>query len=131
MQPSLQNITRALQKSWNADTAYNPGDWSIENKARGQCVVSSLIVQDYLGGDLIRYEISEQSVHETHYVNKLDDGTIIDTTNSQYITPVNMRLKPIELDRFNSIREKRLSDDSTAQRYLLLKQRVVEYLEAN
>lgn len=59
MKPSLQNIVDALQLAWGADTAYDPHDWSDDNRARGQCVVSSLVVQDYLGGDLLRYSIDE------------------------------------------------------------------------
>lgn len=128
MQPTLQTLVKALQNSWSAETSYDANDWSSENKARGQCVVSSLVVQDYFGGDLIRYEVSEGPLRETHYMNKLDDGTIIDTTNSQYVTPVGMRLKPANLDGFTSLREKRLEDASTADRYELLKKRVAIYL---
>ncbi|OGL24216.1 hypothetical protein A2791_04965 [Candidatus Saccharibacteria bacterium RIFCSPHIGHO2_01_FULL_46_30] len=128
MQPTLQILTKAIQDSWSAETAYNANNWSRENKARGQCVVSSLVVQDYFGGDLIRYEISEGALRETHYMNRLDDGTIIDTTNSQYRSPVGMRLKPTALGDFTSLREKRLDDKSTADRYTLLKKRVSIHL---
>lgn len=128
MKPSLQELFNALQASWNADTAYDPSEWSIENKARGQCVVSSLVIQDYFGGDLIRYEVSEGSIHETHYMNQLPGGIVIDTTSSQYTSPVNMRLKPINTDEHASIRDKRLADESTKTRYAILKDRVKQYL---
>lgn len=124
MKPTLQELSEALQASWDADTAYNPEQWSQENKARGQCVVSSLIVQDYFGGDLIRYEINEDQLHETHYMNQLSDGTVIDTTASQYTSPANMKRKPIDTSEFASIRDKRLADKSTAARYETLKRRV-------
>lgn len=97
---NLKSITQALQLSWGADTSYSPDEWSKDNIARGQCVVSSLVVQDYLSGELIRYSVNEGDLHETHYVNKLDSGVIIDTTASQYKYPVNMRLKPTTLDSF-------------------------------
>ena len=128
MQPTIQEISKALQASWSADTAYSPEDWSNDNKARGQCVISSLIVQDYLGGDLIRYEINQDQLHETHYMNQLSDGTAIDTTASQYTSAVNMKRKPIDSGEFISIREKRLADKSTAARYRILKQRVEQQL---
>lgn len=128
MKPTLQDISEALQASWGADTAYSAEEWSQGNRARGQCVVSSLVVQDYLGGDLIRYEINEKQLHETHYMNQLPDGTIVDTTASQYTSPVNMRRKPIDIDKFASIRDKRLADPSTAARYDILKRRVEQQL---
>lgn len=124
MKPSLQNIVDTLQLAWGVDTAYDPNDWGDDNRARGQCVVSSLVVQDYLGGELLRYSIDEGDLHETHYVNRLDNGVVIDTTASQYNHPVDMRLKPIQLDGFRSIREKRLADESTRKRYEILKSRV-------
>jgi hypothetical protein len=125
-QPTLQELSNALQSSWAADTAYSPEEWSQNNKARGHCVISSLIVQDYLGGDLIRYEINNAQLHETHYMNQLSDGTVIDTTASQYVTPVNMKRKPIDIGEFASIRDKRLADISTAARYETLKRRVAQ-----
>lgn len=124
MKPDIQTIIDALQLAWGADTAYDPNDWSEENKARGQCVVSSLVIQDYVGGELLRYSIDEGNLHETHYVNRLDHGAILDTTASQYQQPVTMRIKPIHLGGFASIREKRLADDSTRKRYKILKDRV-------
>jgi hypothetical protein len=124
MQPSLHDIATALKTAWSVDTTYSANDWNEENKARGQCVASSLVVQDYLGGDLLRYSIDGKDLHETHYVNKLDNGVIVDTTASQYINPVNMRIKPIKLDGFKSIREKRLAEESTRRRYEILKKRV-------
>lgn len=128
MKPTLQALSKALQESWGADTAYSPEEWSQENKARGQCVVSSLIVQDYLGGDLIRYEINEDQLHETHYMNRLSDGTVIDTTASQYTSHVNMKRKQVDIGEFASIRDKRLADKSTAARYEILKHRVEQRL---
>lgn len=131
MKPTLQELSAALQASWSADTSYDPTEWSVEHKARGHCVVSSLIVQDYLGGELIRYEINEGNLHETHYMNQLPDGTVVDTTASQYTSPVNMRRKPIDTGKFVSVRDKRLADESTASRYAILKCRVEQYLHPN
>lgn len=128
MNPTLQELSEALQASWHADTAYDFKEWNPENKARGQCVVSSLVVQDYFGGELVGYEITEGQFHETHYVNQLPDGTIIDTTASQYTSPVSMRRKPVNVGEFTSVREKRLADTPTAARYGILKHRVAQHL---
>lgn len=128
MKPTLQELSEALQASWGPDTAYNSQEWSQDNKARGQCVVSSLIVQNYLGGDLIRYEINGNQLHETHYMNKLPDGTVVDTTASQYPSLVDMKLKPTNTSETISIRDKRLADKSTSERYAILKRKVEQQL---
>lgn len=124
----LQDLMSALEASWGRDTAFDKNDWSSENPARGHCVVSSLIVQDYLGGELIGYSVKGEGIDETHFVNRLTDGTIVDTTKSQYIHAVSMTPKAVNFDGFSSIREKRLSDDDTRRRYELLKGRVDSYL---
>ena len=124
----LRDIVKAFEASWRADTAYNESDWTEENKARGQCVVSSLVVQDYLGGDLLRYSIEAENLSETHYINQLDDGTLIGTTGKQYVVPVSSRLKRMDLRGFSSAREKMLFDEDTRIRYELLKARVGSFL---
>ena len=126
----MQMIFKALQSSWAKDTAFDPKEWSEDNMARGQCVVSSLVIQDYLGGDLVRYSVDEGDLHETHYANRLDSGVILDTTASQYTEPVTMRIKPVDLKGFSSVREKRLADNSTRKRYEILKARVDQLITA-
>lgn len=125
----LKDITEALEASWASDTAFRSEDWSMENPARGQCVISSLIVQDYLGGELARCTAESDALQETHYFNLLPDGTVIDTTKNQYAHTVSLTPKPISFEGYTSIREKRLSDDSTRRRYELLKSRVESYLK--
>lgn len=124
----LSDIVKAFEASWKADTAYDKNDWTEGNKARGQCVVSSLVVQDYLGGDLLSYTIEAGNLNETHYINQLEDGTLIDTTGKQYVTPVISRLKSMDLKGFSSAREKMLFDEDTRNRYELLKSRVGSFL---
>ena len=128
MEYNLKELTTALHSSWGYATSSRPDEWSTDNPARGQCVASSLVMQDYLGGDLLRYEVSSNSIHEMHYCNLLVDGTIVDTTGSQYKEPVNMKIKPVDLKGFGSIREKRLADKETSKRYRLLKKLVGEQL---
>ena len=125
----LNDVIKALEESWCADTAFNKNDWSPENSARGQCVVSSLVIQDYFGGDLLKYSVAGEGLSETHYFNRLSDGRLIDTTEKQYTSPVSLTPAPVSFDGFSSIREKRLSDDDTRLRYELLKARVSNYLE--
>lgn len=124
----FKKLFQALRLSWSAETSYNPDEWSEANPARGQCVVSVLIVQDYLGGELGRYKMTLGENAETHYFNVLEDKTLIDTTFSQYTDKWHMEIKPINKDVPLSIREKRLSDADTKRRYEILKKRVEDTL---
>lgn len=128
MKPSIENLLIALQKSWHRDTSYSPAEWSEVNPARGQCTVSALVIQHYLGGELQRYEVSGINTNETHYCNILPDGTVIDSTASQYKTPVTLSIKPIRLNGFLSARDKRLADEETRLRYEKLLDRVTRHI---
>lgn len=123
-------LTEAIQKSWSAETSYR-GISTEQNPARGQCVVTSLVVQDYLDGDLIKFSVQGEGVNEKHYCNQLDDGTVLDVTASQYDSmSVRMQRTAVELEaQYSSAREKRLSDADTAARYELLSSRVKSLLE--
>lgn len=128
MSVSIENILKALHDSWSSDTCFVAAEWSLENPARGQCVVSSLVVQEFLGGDLIRYQINGPGFEEMHYANILPDQTILDTTGSQYTAPVSLTVLPVDLKGFSSIREKRLADPTTRKRYDRLLMRVSNHL---
>ena len=124
MKPSVEELIKALQNSWAGDTSFDASEWNEASPARGQCVVSSLVVQKYLGGDLRRYRVTGDGVEETHYCNILPDGTVLDTTASQYDRPMSFRVEPVDLKGFESIREKRLAEYETRSRYELLLDRV-------
>ncbi len=124
----IDDLSHALQKSWSKQTSSNPNEWSKDNPARGQCVPTALVIQDYLGGDLVRYEVSTKRLKETHYANLTEDKSLIDLTICQYQEPVKMIIKPVNLANFDSVRNKRLSDKSTKDRYLLLKKLVAKDL---
>jgi hypothetical protein len=130
MNITLEAVIEALQKSWAKDTCYEETEWSEDNPARGQCVVSSLVLQDYFGGELLRYKVSGDGIDETHYCNTFDNGTLMDVTASQYIQPVTFVVAPADLKSYFTIREKRLADGHTRHRYELLLSRVEAYLNA-
>lgn len=124
----LEKVFEALQHSWRADTAYDASGWSEGNPARGQCVVSSLVINDYFKGDFQKYKV-HGAVEETHYCNILPDGAYIDSTGKQYDGLI-VSLHPIKynLASFSTCREKLLSDIATNERYEILKSRVSDYL---
>ena len=126
----MKNITQArilnaLRASWSADTAFDAGEWSPENPARGQCLVSSLVVQDYLGGELMSYSVVGDGINETHHCNVLPGGVLFDATESQYDTvQVTQTPKVTDTKGYASLREKHLANDYDRSRYELLKSRV-------
>lgn len=90
--------------------------------------MSSLVVQAYLGGELKKYRVTGPDFQESHYCNILDDGTILDTTGSQYKVPVTLATVAIEPRGYSTIRERLMSENDMAARYATLKQRVEQAL---
>ncbi len=122
--PTIQQLAGALHEVWDAETSFTPHEWSTANPARGQCLVSSLCVQSYYGGNLRRYTVTGKDIKETHYCNILDDGTIIDTTASQYPSLVVLEPTDIKLKEHSSARAKYLANPNIRIQYELLKVRV-------
>jgi hypothetical protein len=115
MTPEL--IKTALAQAWNGDTSAE-SDWTDANPAYGQCAVTSLVVQDHLGGELICGRVTGGS----HYWNMLPSGEEIDLTKQQFKRPFVPQSTEI------SSREHVLADPHTRQRYELLSDRVRQAL---
>jgi hypothetical protein len=110
----LALLETALRTAWSADTSSDPTAWSATNPAWGQCAVTALVVQDELGGELLRAAAPGGS----HYWNRLPDGTELDLTREkfgEYFTPSEVAVRD---------REYVLSFTPTRQRYELLRSRV-------
>lgn len=131
MKPDILHITEALRASWCPETSTLGDDLPADNPARGQCAVSSLVMQDFLGGDLFRVRANGDGIDEKHYYNVLDDGTVIDTTREQYQGKVvSLTPAPVDLEgKYVSIREKVLDNEDTRKRYELLRQLVNDNLQ--
>lgn len=119
---SLRNgLPGAIRASWAADTSSDPDNWDSDNASYGQCAVSALVIQDHLGGELVRAEVCGVS----HYWNRLpDEGTDLDLTAEQF--PQFVLTTPEELRQRAYV----LSFPATAARYELLASRVNATLSA-
>jgi hypothetical protein len=84
---SLELLRPILRAAWGADTC-DPADlddWRPENPARGQCGVTSAVVQDLLGGELVLGEVFANGVRiGWHYWNRLPSGDEVDFTADQF-----------------------------------------------
>lgn len=130
MRYEIPVLLQAVRDSWSIETSYCSDEWSEDNKARGQCLVTCLVLQDFLGGELLKFKISGNRLDEKHFVNQLPGGVLLDATASQY-TGKDIIMKPSKpnLNNYESVREKRLDDPDTARRYKQLRERVIGQLK--
>jgi len=107
------DLYSAIRGSWSRTTSVAPDGWSDSNPAWGQCAVTALVVQDALGGRIIRTVVGGTS----HYFNLLPDGAEVDLTAEQF----GERL--VRDGHEERTRDYLLSFPDTAQRYAALKER--------
>ena len=111
----LEELARIIELSYSKETCC-PGlkdGWNVNNKTLGHCAVVSLIVNDFLGGKIMRC-MSETG---SHYYN-LINGEIIDLTVSQF-----KEIPKYNLSEERS-REYLLQNEDTKNRYKLLLEKV-------
>ena len=79
-----QDLIDAIRDSWCRQTSATPDAWHAANPARGQCDVSSFVVWEHLGGDLVEGEVFVDGVKtEHHYWNRVGDEDL-DVTSQQF-----------------------------------------------
>lgn len=79
----LQPLAAGLRRAWTLDSSASD-EWDARRPETGQCAVTALIVQDHHGGDLLRAIVNGES----HYWNRLPDGTEVDLTRAQFDLPL-------------------------------------------
>lgn len=104
------DLYRAISRVWSGDTASPTNAWSPSNPAQNHCSITSLIVQDYFGGEIL----STRTSGGTHFYN-LIDGKKWDLTVSQFA-------EPVPYDDTLATRDEALADTSQ-QKYVLLTSR--------
>src|SRR5258708_53300 len=76
----MRTLPAVFQECWSRDTSYDPEKWTPENPTHGQCAITALIIQDLLGGDLLRAKVNDAD----HYWNRLPDSRELDLTRDQF-----------------------------------------------
>lgn len=111
----LNKLIHILNCCWNKDTCYPnvSNEWSLNNKSLGQCAITSLLVNDYLSGDIYKIIVNDIG----HYFNIVDNETI-DLTANQF-GQINVDYSNPKIKR----REALLLSDDTKTRYNILKTR--------
>jgi len=70
------DVHRALRKAWSPSTA---SQWTASNPAAGQCNVTSLLIHDMFGGELLKTPLPAGD----HFYNRIE-GKRYDFTASQF-----------------------------------------------
>jgi GNAT superfamily N-acetyltransferase len=82
---SLTDLERAIAQAWGRDTSDDPGEWSEDNRARGQCGVTALLVRELLGGEILIANVLRNGRRvERHAWNRLPSGLTVDLTRTQF-----------------------------------------------
>ena len=101
---TLAQIEDAIRASWGRDTADRDDGWTPENPSRGQCDVTSLVVQDIFGGELLAAGVFRDGERvESHLWNRLPGGAEVDLTRDQFtngevLGEPSVRERPAELE---------------------------------
>ncbi|CAM5254181.1 hypothetical protein STENM223S_10170 [Streptomyces tendae] len=83
----LTDIEQAVRASWSAETCTPEyrSRWTGDNPARDQCGVTAMVLNDLLGGELIRGEVHVDGERvDYHWWNRLGRGVEIDLTREQF-----------------------------------------------
>lgn len=108
----IKEMEEALSHSWSKQSSTK---YTLENRAAGQCGVTALVVQECLGGHIMKTKVNGM----WHYYNQLH-GEYYDFTSSQFPYP-------IMYENILSSREEAFTDTHEMQ-YSYLKKAVFAYL---
>ena len=82
---TLAQLEEAIRSAWSEDTASDDNDWSPDNPSCGQCDITTLVVHDLLGGDVLAADVFLDGVRvEAHMWNRLPSGLEVDLTREQF-----------------------------------------------
>jgi hypothetical protein len=108
----INHLVNAVSKAWSLQSS---SKWSEENPAKGQCGVTTLVVHDFFGDDIMKTWLSDG----WHFYNVIN-GKRYDLTNSQFHEPITYMDVP-------STREEAFSD-TTERQYTHLKNSVIKQI---
>ena len=82
---TLAQLEEAIRGAWSEDTASEDNDWTPDNPSCGQCDITTLVVHDFLGGEVLAADVFLDGVRvEAHMWNRLPSGLEVDLTREQF-----------------------------------------------
>ena len=118
----IRELYDKLLNCWSRETCavgMRP-DWSRENPTLGQCSITSFIVQDLFGGEVLGIPLPGGG---THCFNELN-GVRFDLTSEQFGGKV-----LVYDEKHPQSREKHFASEEKYERYLYIKKELKAYLE--
>src|SRR3989344_5616639 len=87
----LQKLQDALTKACSEETSSDSEFWTVENALWGHGDVIALVVQELLGGELLRFDVSDSLISvwrrlRDHHKNHLPCGLVLDFSAWQFGT---------------------------------------------
>ncbi len=83
---TLVEIEDAIRASWGPDTVDPDDGWDPANPARGQCDVTTLVVHDLFGGELLSADVYRDGERvDGHMWNRLPGGLELNLTREQFV----------------------------------------------
>ena len=74
-------IRNKLKQCWSR---HSSSLWTENNPSRGQCGVTSLVIQDTFGGDILKTQLANGQLH---FYNRIENKRI-DFTDEQFIEAI-------------------------------------------
>ncbi|HST15495.1 MAG TPA: hypothetical protein VLJ44_11660 [Gaiellaceae bacterium] len=82
---TLAQLEEAIRGSWSEDTASEDNEWTPDNPSCGQCDITTLVVHDLLGGEVLAADVFLDGERvEAHMWNRLPSGLEVDLTREQF-----------------------------------------------
>ena len=86
---SFAAVASAIAASWGPDTMYATKEVPPRKpgcRSRGQCGTTALVLQDWLGGDILAADVYRDDERVgVHYWNRLPGGEEVDMTAEQFL----------------------------------------------
>ena len=82
---TLAQLEDAIRGAWSEDTASEDNEWTPDNPSCGQCDITTLVVHDLLGGEVLAADVFLDGERvEAHMWNRLASGLEVDLTREQF-----------------------------------------------
>ena len=115
---NIDNMQKVLLECYSKDLCYSKVQdfWDDNNKCLSMCAITSLIINDYFGGNICKIYVAGIS----HYFNLVDEE-IIDLTSSQFN-------HEIDYKDYQIVDRQEILIDDTKNRYYILKSKLIKSL---
>lgn len=88
--PTISALMEDIEAAWSLESSKS---WTPANPAKGQCSVTSLVVQEIFGGGIL----TTKTTGGTHFYNRIN-GVRHDLTVSQFANPISFDDTPSSRD---------------------------------